>query len=77
MAKKPLYIHNHIMQRTKFTCTHCNTVFFKKSMINREISLYSKARDQIKLRENFNSFKRDFKTFLLKHSFYSVDEFTL
>jgi hypothetical protein len=39
------------------------------------ISLYNKVPDQIKLKENFNSFKKDLKSFLLKHWFYSVDEF--
>jgi hypothetical protein len=39
------------------------------------ISLYAKVPDQIKLRKNFNSFKKELKFFLLKHSFYSVDEF--
>jgi hypothetical protein len=39
------------------------------------ISLYNKVPDQIKLRENFNSFKKELNFFLLKHSFYSVNEF--
>jgi hypothetical protein len=44
-------------------------------MINMGISLYNKVPDEIKLRENLNSFKKGLKSFLLKHSFYSVDEF--
>jgi hypothetical protein len=40
-----------------------------------ESSLYNKVLEQIKLRKNFNSFKRDVQSFLLKHSFYSVNEF--
>jgi hypothetical protein len=39
------------------------------------ISLYNKVPNQIKLRENFNSFKKELKFFLLKYSIYSVDEF--
>jgi hypothetical protein len=42
--------------------------------LNMVISLYSKVPDQIILREIFNSFKKELKSLLLKHS-YSVDEF--
>jgi hypothetical protein len=41
------------------------------------ISLYNKIPDQIKLRENFNLFKMDLKSFLLNRSFYSVEEFVI
>jgi hypothetical protein len=56
---------------------YCSIVLFKKSTINIGISLYNKAQDQVKLREHFNSFKKSLKSFLLKHSFPSVDEFIL
>jgi hypothetical protein len=39
------------------------------------ITLYNKVPEQIKLKENFNSSKRDLRSFLLKCSIYSVDEF--
>jgi hypothetical protein len=39
------------------------------------ISLYNKVSDQIKQKDNFNSFKMGLRSFLLKHSLYSVDEF--
>jgi hypothetical protein len=39
------------------------------------ISLYNKVPDQIKQKNHFNSFKKGLRSFLLKHSFYSVDEF--
>jgi hypothetical protein len=75
MAKN-LDIHNHNMWRKlDLHVHHRNTVLFKKSMINMVISLYNKVPDQIKLREHFNSFKKELKSFLLKHSFYGVDEF--
>jgi hypothetical protein len=44
-------------------------------MMNRGISLYNKVPVQIKLRENVNVFKKDLKSFLVNHSFYSVEEF--
>jgi hypothetical protein len=39
------------------------------------ISLYSKVADLINLREKFNLFKKDLKSFLLNHSFYSAERF--
>jgi hypothetical protein len=38
------------------------------------ISLYNKVPGQIKLKENFNSLKNNFKSFLLKHCFHSVGD---
>jgi hypothetical protein len=65
-------IHNHNMWRKlNVYVQHWNTVIFKKSMINMGISLYNKVPDQIRLRENCNSFN-DLKSFLLQHSFYSI-----
>jgi hypothetical protein len=55
---------------------HCDTVLFKKSVINMDIILYDKVPDQIKLREIFNLFKEDLKSFLESHSFYSAVKFT-
>jgi hypothetical protein len=74
MAKN-LDIQNYNTQRKlNFHVQHCNTVHFKRSVINMGISLYNKVPNQIKLREIFNSFKKELKSFLLKYS-YSVDEF--
>jgi hypothetical protein len=36
-----------------------NTVLFKKNVINMGISLYNKILNQVKLKENFNSFIKD------------------
>jgi hypothetical protein len=65
-----MHIHNHNTQRKLYL-----QLIFKKSMINFGINIYNKVLDQIKLREDFNSFKKDLKLFLLEHFFYSVDEF--
>jgi hypothetical protein len=54
---------------------HCNTVIFKRSVMNMEIRLYNRVLNQIKLRKGLNSFRRELKSFLLRYSFYSVDEF--
>jgi hypothetical protein len=73
---KNMDIHNHNTQKKlNLNVQHCNTVPFKKSVINMDISLYSKVPGQIKLRGILNLFKKDLKSFLLNHSFYSLEEF--
>jgi hypothetical protein len=53
MAKN-LDIHNHNMQRKlNLHVQHCNTVLFKKSVINMGIGLYNKVPDQIKIKRKF------------------------
>jgi hypothetical protein len=75
MAKN-VDIHNYnTWRKLNLHVKHCNTVSLKKSVINMGITLYNNVPEQIKLRKNFNSFKRDLKSFLLKYSIYSVDEF--
>jgi hypothetical protein len=74
--EKNVDIHNYNTQRKlNLHVNHCNTVSFKKSVINMGITLYNKVREQIKLKKNFNCFKRDLRSFLLKCSIYSVDDF--
>jgi hypothetical protein len=75
MAKN-LDIHNYNTRRKlNLHVQYCNIVLFKKIMMNMGITLYSKVPDQIKQKDNFNSFKKGLRSFLLKHSFYSIDEF--
>jgi hypothetical protein len=72
MAKN-LEIYNYNTRRKlNLHVQPCNAVLFKR-VINMGISLYNKVPNQIKLRENINSFKKELKS-LLKY-FYSVDEF--
>jgi hypothetical protein len=54
---------------------HCNSVLFKKKDINMGITLNNKVPEQIKSKINFNSVKRNLKSFLLEQSIYSVDNF--
>jgi hypothetical protein len=75
MAKN-VDIHNYnTLRKLNLHVNHCNTVSFKKGIINMGITLYNKVPEQIKLKKSFNSFKRDLKSFLLKCSIYSVDDF--
>jgi hypothetical protein len=71
---KNVDIHNYNTRRKlDFHVHHCNTVLFKRSVINMGTSLYNKIPNQIKLRKNFNSFRKELKSFLLKYSFYSIE----
>jgi hypothetical protein len=65
-------IHNYNTQRKlNLHVQYCNTVLFKKSVMNMGISLCTKVPDQIKQKDNFKSFKKALRSFLLKHSLYS------
>jgi hypothetical protein len=71
-----IHVHTHNTRRKlDLHVQYCNTALFRKSVVNMRIKLYSKIPDLIKMRDNFGSFKRNLKSFLLQHSFYSVDEF--
>jgi hypothetical protein len=39
------------------------------------IELYSKVPNKIKNSVGFSAFKKDLKSFILKHSFYTINEF--
>jgi hypothetical protein len=58
MAKN-LDIHNHNTQiKLNLHTQHCNTILFKKSVISMGTSFHNKVLDQMKLKKNFNSFKK-------------------
>jgi hypothetical protein len=52
-----------------------NTDLFKKSVVNMGIRLYNKVPDYIKDLEKYIYFLKECRSFLLQHTFYSVDEF--
>lgn len=49
----------------------CDTVLFRKGMVNIGVRMYKKVPDNIKKTDNFKSFKTELKSFLLHHAFYS------
>jgi len=53
----------------------CNTNLYKKSVINMGIRLYKKIPIHIMKLEEYISYKRKLKSFLIDHAFYSVEEF--
>ncbi|PNF20311.1 hypothetical protein B7P43_G13693 [Cryptotermes secundus] len=69
-------IHSYNTRINKdFHVQFCRTTLFKKSVVNMGIELHSKLPDKIKNSVGFSVFKRDLKSFLLKHSFYTINEF--
>jgi hypothetical protein len=53
----------------------CNTVLYQKSVVNMGIKLFNKLPVQIKQLDNYKSFKRKVKTFLVYNSVYTIEEF--
>ena len=69
-------IHSYNTRINKdFHVQFCRTTLFKKSVVNMGIELHSKLPDKIKNSVGFSVFKKDLKSFLLKHSFYTINEF--
>jgi hypothetical protein len=69
-------VHNYNTRKKMDLHVHyCRKDLFKKSVVNMGNKLYNKVPDNKKNLENCNKFKKEFRSFLLKHAFYSVDEF--
>jgi hypothetical protein len=69
-------IHSHNTRINKdFRVTVCRITLFKKSVVNMRIELCSRVPNKIKNIVDFTAFKKDFKSFLLKHSFCTINEF--
>ena len=51
------------------------TDLYKRSVINMGSKLYNKLPDYIKEIESYKTFRKQLKSFLLRHAFYSVEEF--
>jgi len=49
-----------------------NTIVYKKSAINVGIQLYNNVPINIKKMEEYKQYKRELKSFLIDHVFYSV-----
>jgi len=52
-----------------------NTDLYKRGVINIWTKLYNKLPGYIKELDNYKTFKKELKSLLLLHSFYSVEEF--
>jgi hypothetical protein len=51
------------------------TDLYKRSVINMGTKLYDKLHSYIKEIDSYKTFKKELKSLLLLHSFYSVEEF--
>ena len=52
-----------------------NTDLYKRSVIDMGAKLYNKCPGYIKQMDSYKTFKKELKSLLLLHSFYSVEEF--
>jgi hypothetical protein len=52
-----------------------NTDSYRRSVINMGTKLHNKLPGYIKEIDSYKSFKKELKSFLLLHTFYSVEEF--
>jgi hypothetical protein len=50
------------------------TQLYKRSVVNMGSKLYNKLPDYIKKIDSYKTFRKDLKSFLLLHTFYSVEE---
>jgi hypothetical protein len=48
---------------------------YKRSVVNMGSKLYNKIPDNIKETESYKTFRKKLKSFLLRHAFYSAEEF--
>ena len=69
-------VHDHCTcQKSDLHIQFRKTTLFKNSSANVGIKLYIKLPNTIKRLEKIEEFKRKLKYFLLRHIFYSVDEY--
>jgi hypothetical protein len=69
-------IHDHNTRQNSDLCIQfCRISFFKKRVVDIGIKLYNKLLNQMKKVEKMKYFKRELRSFLLQHTFYSINEY--
>jgi hypothetical protein len=63
------------MKMDKHIQSYNTEIYKKKSAINMGTKVYNKLPGYIKETDSYKAFRKEFKSFLLLHTFYSVDEF--
>jgi hypothetical protein len=71
-----LYEHN-TRRKEDLHALSCNTLTFKKIVINMGIKAYNRLPLEIRKSKEFKDFKNNLKLFLLDHPFYTMKEFLL
>ena len=75
-VKRNVSIDGYNMRnKLNFHVEFCSTILFQKSAINVVIKLYNTMPESIKKLDKSKPFKKELKSLLLSHSFYSIDEF--
>jgi hypothetical protein len=69
-------IQNHITcQELNLHVQVCRTNALNKGVTNMGLKLYNKLPNKIRKVEKMRKFKRELRSYLLTHTFYSVDEY--
>ena len=69
-------VHSYNTRRkTDIHIKSCRTNVYRTSVINMGTKIYNKLPDYIKEIDSYKSFRIKLKSFLLQHTFYSVEEF--
>jgi hypothetical protein len=69
-------IHNqNTRQKLDLQVKFCRTNVLKKGVVNIGIKLHNKLSSQIREVEKMRTFKNELRSYLLQHTFYSVDEY--
>jgi hypothetical protein len=70
------HVHNHNTRRKMYIHVQSHkTDIYKKSVLYMGTKVYNKLPSYIKEIDNYKAFKKELKLFLLRHTFYSVEEF--
>jgi hypothetical protein len=71
-------VHNHnTCQKLNLHVQFCRTNVSKNGVMIMEIKLYNKIRNKIREVGKMRQFKRVFRSYLVQHVFYSVEEYML
>jgi hypothetical protein len=71
-------VHNHnTCQKLNLHVQFCRTIVSKNGVMNMGIRLYNKIPNKIREVGKMRQFKRVFRSYLVQHVFYSVEEYML